>query len=214
MQIQLNRIIPKQIPAQLAADSQIWGEEVTFGHENMLVLAPSGSGKSTFCKVLYGLNSSHRSEILFDGQRFSDFSDSEIADLRVAKMSYVPQNMLLFERLTAWENLMVKHQLRQVWSESEIRQVLEKLNIAAQSEQIVGTMSLGQQQRLAILRALIQPFELLVLDEPFSHLDEENERIALELIMEICKKQNAKFVITSLGNKHGLSNEKVVVRQL
>ena len=62
------------------------------------------------------------------------------------------------------------------------------------------TLSYGQQQRVAIVRALCQPFEWLLLDEPFSHLDEQNSTIALELIQEVCAAHNAGLIVTSLGS--------------
>jgi putative ABC transport system ATP-binding protein len=62
---------------------------------------------------------------------------------------------------------------------------------------------MGQQQRVAIIRALCQPFEWLILDEPFSHLDIENTQRSLKLIDERCNHLKAGFVLTSLGDRHG-----------
>jgi putative ABC transport system ATP-binding protein len=59
---------------------------------------------------------------------------------------------------------------------------------------------MGQQQRVAIVRALCQPFEFLILDEPFSHLDDRNSKISLELIAHEASQQNAGFVLTSLDD--------------
>jgi len=62
---------------------------------------------------------------------------------------------------------------------------------------------MGQQQRVAILRALCQPYEWLIMDEPFSHLDKENTSKCLELINARTLEQGAGFVLTTLGDDHG-----------
>ena len=67
------------------------------------------------------------------------------------------------------------------------------------------TLSKGQQQRVGILRALLQPFEFVLLDEPFSHLDLTNIEIAIELIEDVCSQNKAGYLISTLGPKHGLT---------
>jgi ABC-type phosphate/phosphonate transport system ATPase subunit len=80
--------------------------------------------------------------------------------------------------------------------------MLEALEIDNKWEQKCGLLSMGQQQRVAIIRALCQPFEWLILDEPFSHLDIENTQRSLKLIDERCNHLKAGFVLTSLGDRH------------
>ena len=65
-----------------------------------------------------------------------------------------------------------------------------------------GLLSMGQQQRVAILRALSQPFDWLIMDEPFSHLDKANATICLQMIHDRCIELGAGFVLTSLGETH------------
>ena len=83
--------------------------------------------------------------------------------------------------------------------------MLGELGIENKWGQKCGLLSMGQQQRVAIIRALAQPYEWLILDEPFSHLDEENTRLCLRLINERTTEQGAGFVLTSLGDNHGFS---------
>jgi putative ABC transport system ATP-binding protein len=80
----------------------------------------------------------------------------------------------------------------------------QQLGMSAQLNQKTKTLSYGQKQRLAIIRALCQPFEFLLLDEPFSHLDNTNINIAWQLIQTEAKKQNAGIILTSLGNNYQL----------
>ena len=69
-------------------------------------------------------------------------------------------------------------------------------------------MSYGQRQRIAIIRALCQPFDFLLLDEPFSHLDADNIQKAIDLILEICNAENAGMMLVSLGEDYGISFDK------
>ena len=107
--------------------------------------------------------------------------------------------------MTAWENLILKNDLTQHKTTDEIEKMLDKLGILDKKNQLCGTLSLGQQQRVAIIRSLLQPFQLLLMDEPFSHLDEENSRIALELINQETDYCKAGYVLTSLGSYHGFN---------
>ena len=70
-------------------------------------------------------------------------------------------------------------------------------------QQSCATLSYGQRQRVAIIRALCQPFDFLLLDEPFSHLDEANTEAAFQLIEQVCAEQKAGFILVSLGEKFG-----------
>jgi ABC-type Mn2+/Zn2+ transport system ATPase subunit len=79
------------------------------------------------------------------------------------------------------------------------------LEIDNKWNQVCGLLSMGQQQRVAIIRALCQPFEWLILDEPFSHLDEVNTQRCLKLINEQTDAMQAGFVLTSLGDSHQFS---------
>ncbi len=74
----------------------------------------------------------------------------------------------------------------------------EKLGIASILHQRAGLCSYGEQQRIAIIRALVQPFSWLMMDEPFSHLDIANTKKAAALIAEECRKRNAGFLLTDL----------------
>ena len=76
--------------------------------------------------------------------------------------------------------------------------------------QKAGTLSLGQQQRVALIRSLAQPFDFLIMDEPFSHIDDANIEIALDLIKQSCIKENAGCLLTTLGSDYGITIDKVI----
>ena len=112
--------------------------------------------------------------------------------------------------MTVRENLQLKNALCDVFSEDELKSMLSELGIADKWDQKCGILSMGQQQRVAIIRALCQPFEWLILDEPFSHLDVENAQKCLRLIDQRCNQLNAGFVLTTLGDSYGYSYDQEI----
>jgi putative ABC transport system ATP-binding protein len=117
-------------------------------------------------------------------------------------VSYIFQDFKLFPSLTVWENLVLKNELTQHKTDEAMQAMLQKVGLWAKKDQLIIELSLGQRQRIAIVRALCQPFEWLLLDEPFSHLDESNISILTTLINEELIKNNAGMILTSLGSDY------------
>mgnify|MGYP003983354969 CR=1 FL=1 len=86
------------------------------------------------------------------------------------------------------------------------KELRQKLDISNFKDKLCQQLSLGQKQRTAIVRALLQPFDWIFLDEPFSHLDKENKEKASQLIQQITKEENAGLIVTSLGEDHSFKN--------
>lgn len=96
-------------------------------------------------------------------------------------------------------------------TEAEIRSYLERLDVGHLADKKAETLSYGQQQRVAIVRALCQPFELLLLDEPFSHIDDVQIDNATQLILDEVTARNATLVIASLGNSYNIDYSKTLL---
>jgi len=200
---ELINVEPKPLAGQ-TTDSKVWNRKVALGSDQQyLVRAPSGKGKSTFLHLLYGLRHDYTGEIRFDGRPTQAFSPDDWADLRREKVSMLFQDLRLFPHLTAWENLLLKNRLTDFFSEEKLRENADRLGMTPFLSQKAETLSYGQRQRIAIVRALSQPFRFLLLDEPFSHLDTENARLAKELIDEQVRAQGASLVVASLGEDYG-----------
>jgi putative ABC transport system ATP-binding protein len=204
MRIQFHNVLPIPLADTPLSENSLWKSETAFdSNARILVQAPSGTGKTTVISLLYGLRSDYDGEILIDGQEIKKFSVDQWTEMRKRKLAIVFQDMRLFPQLTAMENILLKNDLTQTLNEGRIREMAEQLDIAHKLNAPCGKLSLGQQQRIAIIRALAQPFELILLDEPFSHLDEANIRKAAELISFTCKANGAGLLLTSLGpNTH------------
>lgn len=204
MEIILNNIMPVPLASIQHGSESIWGNyiELTSG-KHILLNASSGKGKSTFTMTTIGLRKDYDGTITFDGKNIKEFSPLDWTQIRQNKISVIYQDLQLFPNLTVAENLILKNNLTNVFSENEMLSMLEKLEIDNKWDQKCGLLSMGQQQRVAIVRGLVQPFEWLIMDEPFSHLDIENAKRCMEMINDRCKDLNAGFVLTTLGDSHG-----------
>ena len=125
-------------------------------------------------------------------------------------ISMLFQELRLFTELTAWENIQLKNSLTGYKSKQEIKAWLEMFGIADKWDTPVGKMSFGQQQRVALVRALCQPFDFIFLDEPISHLDEENGRLMSKILVEETDKQGAGIIVTSIGKHLELNYTKIL----
>lgn len=124
--------------------------------------------------------------------------------IRQEQVSVIFQDLRLFGQLSARENLRLKNQLSNHLTEAEILKMCQQLEMEHLLDKPCGILSYGQKQRIAIIRALCQPFEILLMDEPFAHLDQINIQLACDLIMQHSKAQNAAYLIASLGEAYNL----------
>jgi ABC-type lipoprotein export system ATPase subunit len=209
MKIVLNRVMPIPLASIRHSSESIWGNYVEINHgEKILLNASSGKGKSTFTLTTIGLRNDYSGTVAYNDTDVKTFTPNDWALIRQEKVAVVFQDLQLFPKLTVGENLLIKNSLNPVYSEQEIRKMLERLEIEDKWEQQCSLLSMGQQQRVAIIRAMCQPFELLILDEPFSHLDEENTQRSFSMINERCDQQGAGFVLTTLGDDHKFNYDK------
>ena len=149
--------------------------------------------------ILYGVRHDYDGRVYMDNDDIRNFGVEKWSEIRQSKLSVVFQDLRLFPQLTALQNILIKDQLNPTLAETEIRAMAEQLGVAHRLDAPCGKLSLGQQQRVAIIRAMAQPFSFLLLDEPFSHLDENNSRKVVDLVMHHCKKNSAGLLMTSLG---------------
>ena len=204
MDIILNNVMPIPLASIQHGGDSIWGNFIELkASKHILLNASSGKGKSTFTMAVIGLRKDYDGIISFDGKNIKNYSSMDWTRIRQNKISVIYQDLQLFPNLSVAENLILKNSLTDVFSENEMLQMLEELEIDNKWQQKCGLLSMGQQQRVAIVRAMLQPFEWLIMDEPFSHLDIENAKKSMDMIDARCKDLNAGFVLTTLGDSHG-----------
>lgn len=203
MNIQLQQVMPTPLSSLVHSEESIWGSDLELkSGEHILLNASSGKGKSTFTMTCLGLRKDFSGTISYDGKNIARFAPSEWTEIRQRKMSVVFQDLQLFPQLTVAENLRLKNDLTQTFTEAEMKERLDAMGIGDKWNQACGLLSMGQQQRVAILRALAQPYKWLLMDEPFSHLDKVNAQICMNMIAERTTEQGAGFVLTTLGEQH------------
>ncbi len=204
MQLVLDKLVPEPLRDKLnVSESGIWKKQVTLNKgDNVFVQAPSGTGKTTLLHIMYGLRKDYTGTLQWGQTVFSSMDDNAVAELRSGKVSIIFQDMRLFPELTAWENLVIKATLKGSLDEARLMEWMERLGIAAKKNALAATMSYGEQQRLAILRALLQPFDWLLMDEPFSHLDIANTRKAIDLIQEVAGQHGAGLLLADLDENN------------
>jgi ABC-type lipoprotein export system ATPase subunit len=201
MNIHFENVMPLPLASIAHSNDSIWGDSVTLkeGHK-ILLNASSGKGKSTFSMTVFGIRNDYNGTIRYNDRDIRSFSVDEWVEIRQRKISTVFQDLQLFHNLSVAENLLLKNSLSDFKTEAEIKEMLAFFEIEHKWNDRCGLLSMGQQQRVAIVRALCQPYEWLILDEPFSHLDEANSKKCLGLIASETDKQKAGFVLTSLDD--------------
>jgi putative ABC transport system ATP-binding protein len=207
MNIRLSSLIPLPIAELPHSGSEIWEAESVLLEKGKSYLfhAPSGKGKTTLLSIIYGIRRDYQGEVYVNDKDIRKFNEREWTDLRKNRMSYIFQGLELFDDLTAMENIRIKNRQGNYFSENRIRELAVLFGIESHLHRKAGILSYGQKQRLAIIRALCQPFDFLLADEIFSHLDSETASVIFGEISSECSKRKAGLLFTALHNTPGFS---------
>ncbi|MBQ6653843.1 MAG: ATP-binding cassette domain-containing protein [Prevotella sp.] len=209
--IHFSSVLPEVFAGTPPDKSDIWRQDFRFEQGRTYLLeADSGRGKSTFCSYLLGYRCDYSGTITFDETDIRTFKASHWSRIRQSEISCVYQELRLFPELTAIENVEIKNSLTKHKSRKQIEDWFEQLDIADKTGVRIAHMSFGQQQRVALIRALCQPFHFLLADEPVSHLDERNARAVAEIVSEEVRTQGASLIVTSIGKQLPVDYDSVI----
>lgn len=200
MQLQLSNIVPEPLKSRMGQQhSDVWGREQDIQPgEKIFFRAPSGKGKSTFMHILYGLRTDYTGKAFWDNKDVAMQKEEQWAALRSKDISIVFQDLRLFGDLTVEENMGIKQSLTNTITTEKVKEWLAMLGLEGKWHQKAETLSYGERQRVAIVRSLLQPFKWILLDEPFSHLDNENTQKAATLIWNRVQELNAGMMVVDL----------------
>ena len=213
LSIRFRNIIPKPL-IEVQWEHSVFKSDFTFESGKWYqVIAPSGKGKSTVVGIITGTRGDFVGDLIIGEADARKYNYKHWSEWRSNGCSAVFQDLLLFPQLSAFENIFLPLEIQNQGSSKKISKTeielnknkvnvwADKLGISNKLDQPIFKLSHGQMQRVAIIRALNRKFKWLIMDEPFSHLDETNTSIAIELILDEANLQNAGIIITSLNSK-------------
>lgn len=156
--------------------------------ESVVITGPSGSGKSTLLHILGGIDRPDSGSILYHGSDMSQLSNEALAKWRNKEVGFVFQFHYLLPEFTACENVMMPaliHKLSTVDPKKRAMELLGRVGLVDRAEHRPSELSGGEQQRVAVARALMNRPSLLLADEPTGNLDDKNTQQLMELLTQI-----------------------------
>lgn len=210
-EIRLQGVVPEIFAQRNDITSDIWLTDAVLERgKTYLIEAASGTGKSSLCSYLYGQRGDYRGLISFDGEDVKNYNTNHWYDIRQNNISILFQDLRLFGELTALENVEIKNRITKHRTLKQIEEWFEELGISDKLNARIDRMSYGQQQRVALVRALCQPYDFLFLDEPISHLDDRNSDIMRDIILREASTSGAAVVATSIGKHMNIDYDKTL----
>lgn len=177
--------------------------------EWVAIMGPSGSGKSTAMNIIGCMDKPTSGEVLLDGQNIANLSRRELTEIRRDKIGLIFQQFHLISYLTAVENVMVAQYYHSLPDEKEALEALDRVGLSDRAKHLPSQLSGGEQQRVCVARALINHPEIILADEPTGNLDEQNERIVLDLFRQL-HKEGTTLVVVTHDAEVGASAERVI----
>lgn len=167
------------------------------GDEQVAVRGESGSGKTTFLNLIAGIVRADAGRIMFDGRDVTALGEAGRDRLRAEAIGYIFQTFNLLQGHTVLENVELGMAFGRGVDRRRAAELLQRVGLADKSAHFPRQLSTGQQQRVAVARALASRPKLVLADEPTGNLDRRHAREALALIREVCREQRAALLLVS-----------------
>ena len=164
--------------------------------EWIAIMGPSGSGKTTLINILGGLDSPTAGVAVGDGTDVARLDETGLTRFRAEKIGFIFQQFHLVSYLTARENVMLAQYFHSTTDEAEARSALARVGLADRIDHLPSQLSGGEQQRVAVARALINHPKLILADEPTGNLDEANEETVIRLFQELHAEGHTILMVT------------------
>ncbi|MEI7462156.1 MAG: ABC transporter ATP-binding protein [Pirellula sp.] len=156
--------------------------------EQVVLRGESGGGKTTLLHLISGIVTADSGSIKLDGMELNKFSESARDRIRADKMGYVFQTFNLLPGFTALENVRLGMTFaRKKMNLERAKELMNRVGLADRMNYMPNQLSVGQQQRVAVARALANKPRLLLADEPTANVDPANQNRIIELIQDVCR---------------------------
>lgn len=169
--------------------------------EALLLDGPSGSGKTTLLHMISGLLSADSGSIYFAGEDVSKLPTAQRDVWRADNVGYIFQRLNLLDELNVLENILLPQCWRKEKNKQTLRQralaLLEQVGVTQKAACFPRELSIGEQQRVAVVRALVHKPKLLLADEPTASLDLENGKVVLGLLRQLCRENNVALLLST-----------------
>jgi len=182
--------------------------------EFLAVLGPSGSGKSTLLGLVAGLDEPTTGEILIDDVDIAKLSEDALARLRGEKIGFVFQFFHLVPSLTAYENILIPMEIaKRRDASARAKRLLGEVGLDDRGHHYPSQLSGGEQQRIAIARALANDPPIILADEPTGNLDSTTGRLIMELLLNVRRtRQTTLMLVTHEADLASLADSRLVLR--
>ena len=161
------------------------------------LLGRSGSGKSTFLNLICGILKADSGSVIIDGTDICKLRESKKDRFRATNIGYIFQTFNLLQNFTALENVVIGMKFAGKVNKEQAKQILEDVGLKDRMNYKPSQLSVGQQQRVALARALVNSPSLVIADEPTGNLDPGHAQDAINMINDLCDKNNAGLLVVS-----------------
>jgi len=166
--------------------------------EQVVLIGPSGCGKTTMLHIVAGITKPDSGFVHLDGVEITRYSEATRDRIRADKLGYVFQTFNLLPGFSALENVLLGMTFaRKKISSQRAKQLLEKVGLGHRLNNKPSQLSVGEQQRVAVARALANQPNLLLADEPTANVDRQNQQQIVDLIRESCRSENIALLMVT-----------------
>ena len=174
--------------------------------ESIAIVGPSGSGKSTLLNIIGSLDRPTTGEVILDGQNLSELDDSKLATIRNKKIGFIFQLHHLLPQCTVLENVLIPtladtSKEEKISVERRAMRLLERVHLGGHADYRPAQLSGGEQQRVAVIRAMIHQPPLLLADEPTGSLDQSSAENLAQLLMALNKEEHVTLIVVTHSTK-------------
>lgn len=214
----MTRTMPQKI-LELSNVSKIYGNLKALSDINLSVnagdwlsiMGPSGSGKTTMINIIGCMDTPSTGSVILDGTDISRETAGNLTRIRRDKIGLIFQQFHLISYLTALENVMVAQYYHSMPDEEEAMEALAKVGLAERAGHLPAQLSGGEQQRVCIARALINSPSILLGDEPTGNLDEENERVVVDIFRRLHSEGVTIIIVTHDPEVGDVAQRKIIL---